>query len=328
VFSVKGIRYYCQEKWHRFRKKTSSKELAKQEALREYTLMLVPHKGHKVIRLRLPVKLVKGTGIALCMLLVIVGGTIINYRNAASDASVDKQELEKLRQINQAQTSQIEELAKTTSVLQEDMNRLNKLDTDIRQLVNSEQLPTSRGVSGRPGYGGQGGPVVKPTLLQLQTLVGELQSEVQVREENLISLKDMLVARNARLAATPAIWPVTGEVTSRFGWRSSPWGDGGGDWHPGIDIAGDYGTPIVATADGVVEYSGWYGGYGNLVKISHENGIETMYGHCSQIAAHVGQQVRKGEVIAYMGSTGNSTGTHCHYEVRLNGTAVNPESFL
>jgi murein DD-endopeptidase MepM/ murein hydrolase activator NlpD len=328
VFSVKGIHYYCQEKWHRFRRKTSSKQLSKPEAPREYTLMLVPHKGYKVIRLRIPFKLVKGTGIVLCMLLLLVGGTIINYRNAASEASVDKQELERLRQINQAQISQIEELAKTTSVLQEDMNRLNQLDTDIRQLVNSEELPASRGGGERLGSGGQGGPVVKPKLSQLQTLVGELQSEVQVREENLISLKDMLVARNARIGATPSIWPANGEVTSRFGWRSSPWGEEGGDWHPGIDIAGDYGAPIVATAAGIVDYSGWYSGYGNLVKISHGNGIETMYGHCSQLAAHVGQQVRKGEVIAYMGSTGNSTGTHCHYEVRMNGTAVNPASFL
>ncbi|MBP2642353.1 MAG: Peptidase [Firmicutes bacterium] len=324
---IKFTQDFFRETWQSISKKKNSKKVVRSEP-REYTLMLVPHKGHKVVRLRIPVKLVKSTGIVLCMLLFLVGGILVNYRNAASEASTEKIELERLRQINQAQNSQIEDLAKATFVLQDNMNRLNKLDTDIRQLVNNEDLPSSRGVGGRPGYGGQGGPVVKPDMAQLQNLVKEIKSQIETRENSLTSLKEMLVQRNARIAATPSIWPAKGEVTSRFGWRSSPWGGGGDDWHPGLDIAGDYGSPIVATADGTVEYSSWYSGYGNLVRIDHGNGIETMYGHCAQFAVHVGQQVKKGEVIAYMGSTGYSTGTHCHYEIRVNGTAVNPASFL
>ena len=122
----------------------------------------------------------------------------------------------------------------------------------------------------------------------------------------------------------PSIWPTTGEVSSPYGLR---WG--GTDFHPGIDIANDMGTPIVATADGVVEYAGWNsGGYGNMVDIDHGNGIMTRYGHASQVVVSTGQQVKRGQLIAYMGSTGFSTGPHVHYEVHVNGQRVNPISYL
>ena len=140
-------------------------------------------------------------------------------------------------------------------------------------------------------------------------------------------MRDDLTVRNERVAATPSIWPADGDVTSRFGWRRSPFG-GGGDWHPGIDIANGYGVPIVATADGVVTSAGWNGGYGLFVEIDHGYGISTAYGHSSELAVRVGQKVKKGEVIAYMGSTGYSTGPHVHYEVRISGQQVNPADFL
>ena len=122
----------------------------------------------------------------------------------------------------------------------------------------------------------------------------------------------------------PAIWPTTGVVTSPYGLR---WG--GTDFHPGIDIANDMGTPIIATADGIVEYAGWNaGGYGNMVDINHGNGLMTRYGHASQVVVTTGQSVKRGQLIAYMGSTGFSTGPHCHYEVHVNGQRVNPISYL
>ena len=122
----------------------------------------------------------------------------------------------------------------------------------------------------------------------------------------------------------PAIWPTTGVVTSPYGLR---WG--GTDFHPGIDIANDMGTAIVATADGIVEYAGWNaGGYGNMVDINHGNGLMTRYGHASQVVVTVGQSVKRGQLIAYMGSTGFSTGPHVHYEVHVNGQRVNPISYL
>lgn len=131
----------------------------------------------------------------------------------------------------------------------------------------------------------------------------------------------------ADLATMPSLWPTNGEVTSRFGWRNSPWG-GGSELHQGLDIANSMGTPIFATADGEVVQSGWAGGYGNIVQINHGNGIETIYGHNSRVTVNAGQYVKKGQVIAYLGSTGRSTGPHLHYEVRVNNTAVDPIRFL
>ncbi len=131
----------------------------------------------------------------------------------------------------------------------------------------------------------------------------------------------------ANLAATPSIWPARGTVSSGFGWRVGPFG-GGNELHPGIDIAYAMGAPVVATADGEVVVSGPAGGYGNLVQIDHGNGIATLYGHNSQLAVAVGQQVKKGQVISYAGSTGYSTGPHVHYEVRVNNTPIDPMKYL
>lgn len=113
----------------------------------------------------------------------------------------------------------------------------------------------------------------------------------------------------------------TGIVTSRYGIRTR-------DNHKGIDIAAPTGTPIYAAEAGVVTYTGWYGGYGNLIKVQHANGYETYYGHCSSIACSAGATVAQGDLIGYVGSTGNSTGPHVHFEVRLNGVNYNPDAFI
>lgn len=130
-----------------------------------------------------------------------------------------------------------------------------------------------------------------------------------------------------KLASTPSLWPVQGMVTSGFGWRNSPLGDGN-ELHAGIDIAINMGVPVVATADGKILQSGPFGGYGNMVQIDHGNGISTIYGHNSQLAVSVGETVKKGQVISFAGSTGKSTGPHVHYEVRENGQVVDPWKYL
>ena len=117
------------------------------------------------------------------------------------------------------------------------------------------------------------------------------------------------------------IWPTSGTLTSGFGWR---WGR----MHEGIDIAAPTGTPISAAASGTVIYAGWMGGYGNLVVIDHGNGLATAYGHQSSIAVGSGTYVSQGQTIGYVGSTGHSTGPHVHFEVRVNGTPVDPLGYL
>jgi murein DD-endopeptidase MepM/ murein hydrolase activator NlpD len=129
--------------------------------------------------------------------------------------------------------------------------------------------------------------------------------------------------------AVPSDKPVkTAAFTSGYGVRSDPF-RGGAAMHAGIDLAGPHGTPIYATADGMVTTAKWNsGGYGNLIKVDHGRGIETRYGHLAQMLVRDGQQVRRGQLIGRMGSTGRSTGNHLHYEVRIDGRAVNPIPFM
>lgn len=133
-----------------------------------------------------------------------------------------------------------------------------------------------------------------------------------------------------KFQSTPNIWPTDGRITSRFGYRLSPFrgGEHEREHHPGIDIANSADTPVVATADGAVRRAGWTGGYGNMILIDHGYGFSTLYGHTSKALVKEGDWVRRGQVIAYMGTTGRSTNHHLHYEVRHNRRPVNPLSFL
>ena len=119
-------------------------------------------------------------------------------------------------------------------------------------------------------------------------------------------------------------WPCTGILTSRFGYRSLL----GSTYHSGIDIGNSYGTSIYASDGGTVTYSGWMSGYGYLIIIDHGNGYQTYYGHNSSLVVSLGQKVHKGQLIARMGSTGRSTGNHCHFGIKLNGTFLNPLNYL
>ena len=123
------------------------------------------------------------------------------------------------------------------------------------------------------------------------------------------------------------VWPIGGPITSEFGWRTHPI-TGDQRFHSGLDIGGDYGVPIHAAQSGTVTDAGWISGYGNAVIIDHGGGITTLYGHNQSLAVSVGESVGQGQTIAYCGSTGNSTGPHCHFEVRENGEPVSPYNYL
>ena len=123
------------------------------------------------------------------------------------------------------------------------------------------------------------------------------------------------------------IWPISGPITSEFGWRTHPI-FGTARFHSGLDIGGDYGMPIYAAASGTVIYAGWISGYGNAVIIDHGGGVTTLYGHNDSLNVSEGENVAQGQVIAMCGSTGNSTGPHCHFEVRENGEPVSPYGHL
>jgi murein DD-endopeptidase MepM/ murein hydrolase activator NlpD len=151
--------------------------------------------------------------------------------------------------------------------------------------------------------------------------------ETQLKEQSVIDLWESLSERQSLINATPNIKPARGWLTSRFGYRVSPFG-GKMSMHAGLDIAAAPGSPVYAPADGVVSFAGYDAGYGKLVSIDHGYGVTTRFGHTSQIYVQVGQKVSKWDVIAAVGNTGRSTGPHLHYEVRINGTPVDPINFI
>ncbi|PTE23482.1 peptidase M23 [Cereibacter changlensis JA139] len=177
----------------------------------------------------------------------------------------------------------------------------------------------------RSGYSGQGGPL---SPLTVSTKGASLTPE-EVRANEILQGLDRMNLYRMAADKAPFAMPVktSFRYTSGFGGRNDPFGRGKRR-HEGTDLAGAYGSPVYSTADGVVVHAGWSSGYGRLVKIKHDFGIETRYAHLAQIRVDVGQRVSRGDRIGDMGNSGRSTGTHLHYEVRLGGNAVNPMTFI
>ncbi|WP_321362956.1 M23 family metallopeptidase [uncultured Celeribacter sp.] len=171
----------------------------------------------------------------------------------------------------------------------------------------------------KKGYSGQGGPLTPITF----STKGGMVDPDSMRANAIIDKMDRLNLYRIAAQKAPFALPLKGAFR-----MTSPYGPRWGRMHEGQDFAAAYGTPLYATADGVVTFAGWQSGYGRLVKIQHEFGIETRYAHQSQIMVKVGQRVSRGEQIGAMGNSGRSTGTHLHYEVRVGGKAVNPMIYI
>jgi murein DD-endopeptidase MepM/ murein hydrolase activator NlpD len=229
---------------------------------------------------------------------------------------------------------------------QEMMDQVKEMDQELRLMLN---LGTREAVvQARPGdslddyLNAAGGPTPADTLALRRVLEGRLpemsMEDVarecdrfdQTLEERVRSVKDLLSRihqERAVFRTTPRLWPTAGYMTSHFGGRLSPF-TGVWESHLGIDIAAPAGSPVRATADGVVQMASWSGGYGNVVVIDHGEGYSTRYGHNRQVVVKKGDPVKRGQTVALMGETGHATGPHCHYEVWYRGHPLNPVKFL
>lgn len=254
---------------------------------------------------------------------------------------------------NELYRSQLKMADEKMQALENKAKTVEKISGQLQELVrtNGGTVPENTGM----GTGGIGGASTVPDIaktagnkkeddekIAVSETPGELLKEMRRLDERLDKQIRLVVALRSEFmnqaygavssvvnptAETPNIWPVAGPISSYYGYRTSPGGIGS-TFHEGVDIAGDYGTPISATAAGTVMQAGWVGGYGYLVEVKHADGIVTRYGHNSAVLVYEGQHVDQGSMIALMGSTGNSTGPHCHYEVRIHGEAVDPMYFL
>lgn len=221
------------------------------------------------------------------------------------------------------------ELAAQISSLQSAVDEIGAqaiVDPDVDRAMS--RLPPrvrERAMGGAPAA--LAAPVLSGAFGSPDNAFGVLRDILGLIEQQLASVRTGVDRRQALASATPSIWPITGWISSGFGSRRDPF-TGGADFHPGLDIAGPHGQEILAPADGTVTNAGHNGNYGNQILIDHGFGIVTRYAHLSRFDVTIGQHVRRGQVIGYVGSTGRSTNPHLHYEVLVNGRLTNPLRLL
>lgn len=296
-----------------------------------YTIMVLPNptaKAHRFSISKKALKIILGlSSVSLVFLIVF----LVQYFQALGE----RWELASLRKETKAQRLQIQAFTVAVNDLKKEMNRLKELDAKLRVITDIGPSPEKSQLLG------MGGPEEinldnplslesrrpEEVLHKMEQDVARLQAEAAVQELSFQELTEAMKDRRSLWAATPSIWPVKGWLTSGFGNRLSPF-TGDFAMHNGIDIAAHRDTPIVASAAGVVSYEGFDSGLGKVVKVNHGYGIQTMYGHLSKTAVKIGQRVKRGDVIGYIGNTGLSTGPHLHYEVYVHDVPVNPLRYI
>ncbi len=295
-----------------------------------FTFWFIPADGQHIAKTHIKKTHLKYAFTAVASFLVAVVCTIGVLAHFAFQNEAQKQEIAEYKQTKTAQEQQLKELQKMAEKNQKQLAYLNKLEEQVRSQMekNGAQLPPKSDAS---AYAGKGGPSLgngsELNVMFEQEKNIKLQADAKTADlENLLSA---IENENYRRDVTPSKWPTDGGyVSSSYGGRANPFSGYGRDWHPGIDIAVDYGTPVYASAAGYVQQSGWYGGYGNYIRLTHDFGYATAYGHMSRLAVSAGSFVKKGQVIGYVGSTGYSTGPHLHFEVIKNGEQVDPYSLM
>jgi Peptidase family M23 len=298
-----------------------------------WTVFFVPHDGTGTKSVS-----VSGTLLALAGgAVTVVAASLIVAAIGVVSHSVDLSRSSRLAHANRALASEVASLSRRADALADTLAAASRGDEEARLVAGLD--PLSPDVE-RAGIGGPLGPwpdrdrlLTEGGLLGREAFAVHTDLDALIRRANILatsfkSASDSLAAHLREIAATPTVMPTIGFITSRFSsiryhpilHEDLP--------HEGIDIAAPYGARILAPANGRVVKAGWESGYGLLVVIDHGYGLETRYAHMSRTAAQVGQMVKRGDLLGYVGSTGLSTGPHVHYEVRVNGRPVDPLKYV
>ena len=313
---------------------------------RFYTIMIVPEKTTQIRKILIPAWLVRLGAISIAVTIVIVGVMVANYGYVMSQVGENnelKAENRRLRQSVQVFKSKM-------GTLESAMERVKTFSTRLKVITGAEDrggvaalmksIPDAAENTGSKAVPAEVAAIEAeldprdPEHVELEKQYNELDLKISSMtaeslslEQNLQDQYEHLVDQKAFLAALPTRKPAIGYFTSGFGTRHAPFG-GKVKMHEGLDIANHPGTPIKATADGVVTFATTKAGYGQTVILDHGYGLQTWYAHTRKILVKMGQKMRRGDTIALLGNTGRSTGPHCHYEVRVNGIPVDPLSYI
>ncbi len=298
--------------------------------------MLFPGDTGSPKKIRLPKNFFRVAVVISTVLFISVIGSSIYFAKKYVQLIDDKVEIAELKRESKIHKIQVEKLGLQVKEFSTEMSRLERFANKLRVITDLGDSPAPKekdwGMGGPYGLSTQSfsTSLEREAVAMVERLSGnldELDQQAKAQAVSLQQLDEFFKNQKSFLSSTPSVWPTRGWVTSGFGLRKSPF-TGRKEKHKGWDIGARLGSPIRATADGVVRMSGRESGYGKMLEISHGYGIATRYGHNSKNLVKVGDRVKRGDVVALVGSTGRSTGPHLHYEVILSGVPVNPRNYI
>ena len=301
-----------------------------------YTLVVFPGVTGSPKRIQVSKRWFRASLYLVLVLAIGFAGSSVYLTQRYSQLVNEEAELTELRRESKVQKIRVEKFAQQVKNFETEMSRLGQLERKLRAITALEDSPQS--VAKNFGVGGPYGlsPHSLTTSLEhearaladkLSNNLAHLTTQAKVQAISFQELDNFFKNQKSLLVSTPSIWPTRGWVSSGFGFRKSPF-TGLREKHKGLDIASRTGAAIRSTADGVVAVEGREGGYGKMIEIDHGYGLVTRYGHNSKHLVKVGDRVKRGQIIALLGSTGRSTGPHLHYEVLLNGVPMNPKNYI
>ena len=287
----------------------------------QYSLLVLRGDGTRLLRITVPRRLAIGGLVSLALGVSALGtlvGDYLQLRQLTRETRAYAQQVAQQRRI-------IERFSERVGELQHEAAAWREMHTRIWEALGPEAQPGTRPT----GIGGPVASIQEPRLPALSPTdeLERLAEQVKDEGESLRALDRLMVRAGKVLAALPSRWPVRGAVNSEFGIRLSPWTKAQ-EFHGGLDIGIQRGTPVLAPAAGTVTFAGPYADYGLTVMVDHGQDIRSVYGHLSHIAGRVGQRVERGSVIGLSGNTGRSSGPHLHYEIQVKGRQVNPRAYL
>jgi murein DD-endopeptidase MepM/ murein hydrolase activator NlpD len=282
-----------------------------------FTVIFVPNARAKFRKYQIPLNVAKIAGRVAAALGIVLVGALIHYSSLLFEVS----RLRKVEAESRNLLTKTHEIEQDAAALRAQMGQLSGIVNKLGVMAGVDAPPPD------PKVGGTGGVSVTdgsaPSVASFEQMSTRL-SELTEKSRELTNVFDR---QRSLLATTPSVWPVRGYLSAGFGNRDDPF-TGLRDFHPGLDISAPLGTKILSPADGTVIYAGVKGGYGNAITVDHGRGVVTHYGHLDAFNVRVGQPVRRGSVLGFVGSTGRSTAPHLHYEVWLNGSNQNPLLYI
>ncbi len=306
------------------------------------TFLFVPESQSTVRTFRMPFWFPRFTFFSIGALIVVsivcmAGLAYLKYQQEAS-----LEEIHRLASINGQQKGEIEKLMQSASTLQKQLEENSRMLEEVKKAVGIQTPSAAPDIQSDADTISSTGTGALTYDLLTYSKRADLTKDIRALETSFTSLGSGIAAQKQQIAdsvkpiraqvtyllARPSIYPVAAAITCSFGNRKNPFTSRGSEFHRGIDFGAPYGATVSATGDGVVLFSGWHAGYGRVVILSHGYGLTTLYAHNSKLLVKQGDKVKKGSPISKVGNTGRSTGTHLHYEVKLNGKNVNPAKYL